>query len=352
LGAIHLVRLQKELEFRRKLVPDLARSLFKGIVSISLALAGFGVWSLVIGQLAGVVAGVILSWVVFPWLPRLTIDTKLVKSLLRYGFSIVGVDTMAIATDNFDYLIIGRLLGSASLGIYTLAYRLPELLVLNPLWVMASALFPAYAKIQQDRDALRQGFLVTMRFIAFVCVPLSLGLALVADPLVRVVFGEQWLEAIPIVSILAIFVLVRSIGFNAGDVYKAVGRPDILVKLEVLNFIVLVPALLAGAYFGLVGIALGHLLAGLVRMIADLITASRFIEINFKDILLQLKPSFMAGLVLIAFTVSGLYLTTNTIPLFQLITAMVMGAIGYLSLLWLLERDSLLKMSRIVGLPV
>ncbi len=351
LGSIHIVRLQRELEFRRKLIPDLGRAIVKGIVSIAMALLGFGVWSLVVGQLAGVLVAVVLAWVAFPWRPRLTINTGLAKGLLSYGLSVVGIDGLTIATDNLDYLIIGRIFGNTALGIYTLAFRLPELLVLNPLWVTASAIFPAFATIQDQPAALRRGFLSTVRFVEILSVPLSVGLMMVADPLVRVTFGEQWLSAIPIVRILALFVLVRSIGFNAGDIYKAVGRPDILVKLEVLNMVVLVPALWIGSYFGLVGVAFGHLIASLVRMVADLVVATRFVKVSLLDILRQLKPSFLGGLVLILLVLPALYLTAAASPLLRLVVVTIVGAMGYLGTLWVLERESLLRVARMIGLP-
>jgi PST family polysaccharide transporter len=287
---------------------------------------------------------------VFPWRPGLTIDFKLARGLLKYGIPVVGVNALTITTDTLDYLIIGRVFGNTALGIYTLAFRLPELLVLNPLWVMANAVFPAYASIQDQPEALRRGFLTTVRFVEIMSVPLSLGLMLVADPLVRVIFGEQWLEAIPIVRVLALFVLVRSIGFNAGDVYMAVGRPDILAKLELLNAVILVPALWVGTYFGLVWVAVGHLLAGIVRMVIDLFVAARFVNVSVKDILLQLKPSFISGVPLVFFVGSSLYLTTNVPPFIRLVLAITVGAVGYLGMLWFLERESLLRLARRVGL--
>ena len=351
LGSVHIVRLQRELEFRRKLVPDLGRSIVKGVVSIGLALTGFGVWALIVGQIAGVVIGVILAWIVFPWRPRLTINFGLASGLLRYGLALVGVDALNIATDNLDYIIIGRVFGNTALGIYTLAFRLPELLVLNPLWVMAGAVFPAYATLQEHPETLRRGFLATVRFVEILCVPLSLGLMLVADPLVRVIFGEQWLAAIPIVRILALFVLIRSISFNAGDVYKAVGRSDILVKLELLNMVVLVPLLLFGSNFGLIGVAIGHVLASVVRMVADLIVASRFIKVSVADILLELKPSFLGGAALTLLVFSGLYLTVEAAALVRLLVTIPLGAAGYLGVLWLLERETIIKVGRMIGLP-
>ena len=351
LGSVHIVRLQREMEFRRKLIPDLGHSIFKGIACMGLAWLGAGVWSLVVGQLVGVIAGVILAWAAFPWRPRLVVNTRLAAGLLGYGMSVVGVNGLAIATDNLDYLIIGRIFGNTDLGIYTLAFRLPELLVLNPLWVMAAAIFPAYATIQDQPEILRRGFLATVRFVEILCVPLAVGLALVADPLVRVAFGEQWLAAIPIVRILALFVLVRSIGFNAGDVYKAIGRPDILVKLEVFNMMILVPALWFGASFGLVGVACGHLLASLVRMTADAVIAARFIRLGLKDILLQLRPSFLGGVALALGVLPGLYLTADALPVVRLAVAIPIGAASYLGVLWFLEQASLLRIGRMLGLP-
>lgn len=349
LGAIHIIRLQRELDFRRKLIPDLGRAVIKGGVSIGMALLGFGVWALVVGQLAGVVASVGLAWVAFPWRPRLRVVAAQVKSLLRYGLSVVGVDALTIATDNFDYIIVGRFFGDTALGIYTLAFRLPELLVLNPLWVMAGAIFPAYSKIQNQPAVLQKGFLTTIRVVEMVSVPLALGLAIAADPLVRTVFGDQWLSTIPIVRILALFVLVRSIGFNAGDVYKAIGRPDVLVKLEMLNMVVLVPALWFGARYGLVGIAWGHLGASVVRMVADLLVAAKFVDIRLKALMAQLIPSFLAGMVLLLLAVPVLWATVGLSPLVQLVLVGGAGALGYIIPLWFLERETIQKLFSTLG---
>ena len=303
LGSIHIIRLQRQLAFNRKLVPDFGRSLAKGGVSIGLALAGFGVWSLIWGQIAGVITAVILAWIVYPWRPRIHIHRKLARGLLQFGSTLLLVNILDAIISNADYLVIGRTLGAESLGIYTLAYRLPELLILNLLWVVGAAIFPAYAKIQNQPDVLRQGFLTTVRYIEMISVPLCLGLFVVADPLVRVAFGEQWLEAIPIVRILALFVLVRSIGSNVGDIYKATGRPNVLAKLGLVNVVPLMLALWYGSFYGLIGIALAHLVNGFFRTFMRLWMASRLIQVSWFDILRQLQPAFISGMALLLFAV-------------------------------------------------
>ncbi len=349
-GSVHVVRLQRELEFQKKLIPDVGHSIIKGVVSIGLALLGFGVWSLVIGQMAGAITSVALSWIVFPWRPRLSIKPRLARALLGFGVSVIGVDVISVVYDNLDYLIIGRMFGNADLGIYTQAYKLPELLVLSMLWVMTKALFPAYAKMQDDPDALRRGFLTTIRLVQIICLPISLGLVIAARPIVLVAFGDQWLAAVPIVRVLALFALVSSIGFNVGDVYKAVGRPDILVKLELFTLALLVPTLIFGARFGLIGVAIGHLMVSLVHMIVRLFIATRFVRVTLWEIAAQLVPASLAGGALAALAVPALLLTDGIGAFFQLIIVALAGAMGYLSVLWLVERESVLRVMRVIGL--
>jgi PST family polysaccharide transporter len=349
LCGVHSALLQRELAFRRKIVPDLSRSLVKGIVSIGLALAGAGAWSLVIGQVASAAVGMVASWIVYPWRPRLHVDAAAARGLLLFGLSVLGIDAISVVTDNLDYLIIGRALGSADLGIYTLAYRLPELLVLNVLWILAAVLFPTYSMVKDQPDTLRSGFLVSLRYIELVLMPICLGLLIAADPIVRVAFGDQWLDAIPVVRVLALFALVNSIGFNVGDVYKAIGRPDILIKIELATLALLVPVLLIGVRYGILGVAYGHLVVATTHMIVRLGMAMRFVKISPGDIAAQLRPSVLAGAVLGVFALAAGEWTRDQLPLVQLAAVGFGGALGYLVTLWTIERETLRRASRLLA---
>jgi PST family polysaccharide transporter len=349
LGSVHIVRLQREMDFRRKLIPDLGQSIAKGVVAISLALTGAGVWSLVFGQLAGAVASVVLAWIVYPWRPRLSIDSSITAPLLRYGMAVIGIDSLTVITDNMDYLLVGRIFGDTALGVYTMAYRLPELLIINVLWVMGAVVFPAYSAIQDQMDELRQIFLTTIRIVEILVIPLCLGLFITADPLVRVAFGEKWLETIPILRVLSIYAWILSIGFHAGGVYKAIGRPDISVKLSLLNLAMLAPALLFGSRYGLIGIALAHMIIAFLRTMMRLIVANRYISISIGDILLQMKPAILGGISLASLATPVLYLTSGLSPLPRLFAIALAGAAGYFGSLWLVERESLLGLGQMIG---
>lgn len=349
LGSIHTNWLVRDLDYRRKLIPDLGGALTKGVVSIGMAYLGYGVWSLVFGQIAGAVASVILVWIILPWRPRLSLDRTVANSLMKFGASVTVIDIITEITDNIDYVIVGRIFGLVPLSIYTLAYRLPEMLLIGNLWVMGGVVFPAFSNVQDRPNELRRGFLASVHFVELIAVPICLGLLIAADPIVRVVFGEQWLETIPVLRVLAIYAWVYSLGYHAGGFYKAIGRPDILLRLSILTLIIIIPALLIGSRFGLIGVAMGHLVAILIRRLISLALATRFVNVSIRDIFGELRSSFLAALVMapIVFAVSRF--TLNLGPFLQLGFIVLSGAVSYLGVLWWLERDNFMRLLRIVN---
>jgi len=348
LGSVHVNRLVRELDYRRKLIPDLGSALIKGAISIGLAYLGYGVWSLVFGQISGAMASVVLVWIILPWRPRLTLDRRVAGGLMKFGISVTGIDIINEITDNIDYVIVGRIFGLVPLSIYTLAYRLPEMLLIGNLWVMGGVVFPAFSTIQDRPNELRLGFLASVRIVELIAVPICLGLLIAADPIVRVVFGDQWLDAIPVLRVLAVYAWVYSLGYHVGGFYKAIGRPDILLRLSILTLIILVPSLLIGARFGLIGVALGHLIAVLIRRIISLILATRFVNVSMADIFGELKPSFFAALVMVPVALAVLYLTISLNPFLQLTLIMLSGVISYLGVLWWIEKENLLRFARMI----
>lgn len=347
-GAVHVVWLLRDLDYRRKALPEMGNSLVKAVVSIGMALAGYGVWSLVAGQIAGAAASVILVWILLPWRPRLSIDRGIAASLFKFSSSIVGSDILTVFIDNVDYLIVGRVFGLAALGVYTFAYRLPEMLVIGNLWILGTIAFPAFSSIQDKPDEMRRGFLGSVRIVELIVTPIALGLILAADPLVRVVFGNEWIEIIPILRVLAVYAWIYSIGFHVGGIYKAVGRPDILVKLSIFSIIIIVPALLLGAhYFGVIGVAYGHLFAVIIRRAVSLFFATRFVNVTLAEIFEQIRASLFAGLAMAIVVLALLYLTSSWSALPQLLSVAFAGALVYLGLLWRTERENFLRFTSV-----
>jgi PST family polysaccharide transporter len=192
--------------------------------------------------------------------------------------------------------------------------------------------------------------LASVRFVELIAVPICLGLLIAADPIVRVVFGDQWLDAIPVLRVLAVYAWVYSLGYHVGGFYKAIGRPDILLRLSILTLVIIIPSLLIGAKFGIIGVAIGHLVAILIRRIISLALATRLVNVSILDIFGELRSSFLAALVMapIVFAVSQLTLGLN--PFVQLGLIVLSGAISYLGVLWWIERDNFMRLLRMVNL--
>ena len=246
---VHSNLLRKGLEFKRKFVPDLSRSLAKGIFSILFAVLGFGAWSLVFGQVLGTLTTVITYWQVFSWKPSFHFNWSLGRSLLSYGMHLVAVDSLAMLLLNLDYLFVGRFLGAEALGVYSLAFRMPDLLITQFCTSVSAVLFPVYVKMRDNAQSLGHGFLVTMRYVSMVTVPLGLGLALVSRPFVLIFLTEKWVEAIPVIQAISIYAMFLSLAYNAGSLYKATGKPYILTRLGFVRLIMLAPALYFAIFY-------------------------------------------------------------------------------------------------------
>lgn len=347
-GSVHVVWLMRELDYRRKFIPDMGNTLVKVIVSIGFALSGAGVWALVFGQLLGSLTSVILLWVVNPWRPRFIIHTDMIGSLMKFGSSIVTGDILSVFIENIGYIIVGRMFGVAQVSIYTLALRLPEILLIGNLWVMSGVIFPAFSSIQHKPDEMRRGTLMSIRLIQILAVPIAFGLFLAADPIVRVVFGEQWLDVIPLLRGFAIYAWIYSIGYQVGDIYKAIGRPILIVWLDVLTLLVIVPALLIGSTYGLVGIVGGHVFTVFVRRFVGFIMAARFVKITMFDISRELTPSLAGGVVMVAVVLIVMAFVEGMNPFIQLSLIVLAGAVTYGAILWRLERDNMMRLVKIV----
>jgi PST family polysaccharide transporter len=349
IGSVHKALLQRDMKFGKKLIPEMGNTLIKGGFSIGLAMTGFGVWSLVFGQLAGVSISAFLFWMVVPWRPHFSMRVGIAGQLFKYGFSIMTDRAFTTIADSFDYVLIGRFFNTAALGIYTLAYRLPDLLIINTLGVLAAVFFPAFASIQNQQDVLVKGFLSTTRYVQLLVTPLCLGIFVAADPIIRVIFGEQWLQSIPIMQILSLYALALSVGFHVGDIYKAIGRPDILLKLAIPILVIRLTSLWIGSQYSLIGIAIGHLVAAIIEVILRAIVTINVMKVSLREILKQLT-AFVGGMGLLTFAMPVLYLTQDTLPVLRLVSVVIAGAAGYIGTMWFLERDAILKVISMLGI--
>jgi PST family polysaccharide transporter len=348
LGDIHGWILRKRLEFGRTIVPDFMSAITKGLASIIFAALGFEAWSLVWGQIAGAIASSIAMWFITPWNPSFEFDFGMAKGLLSYGVHIVGVAFLAMLLQNLDYLLVGRYLGAEALGVYTLAYRLPDLVVLQFARILSTVLFPLYTRMRDIPGSLARGFYLTTRYVSLVTLPLGIGLALVAKPFILVAFTDKWVDAIPVLQWLAIYSMLLSLAYNAGSAYKAEGRPQVLTWLSIIRLTMLFPALWWASTSARSIVAVGWMQA-LVAFIAggiNLFAAARLLGLPLRELGDAIFPAIMAAAFMSAATLGVLALTASMSSLWQLVLSVAAGGIAYVGSLWVFKRDMLLTLIR------
>jgi len=344
IGNTHGAMLQKGLRFRQRFIPDLLSSLFKGATSIVLALFGFGVWSLVLGYVVGSGIQSAINWWLMPWRPRFRFYMDRARSLGGYGIHLLILNAFGIILDQADQLVIGTLLGAVQLGYYTIASKIPEMIIANFSLVLTKVLFPTYAKIKDDPPMLSKSFLTTTKFTAYITVPAGVGMAAVAPELVRVVFGYKWEPAIPLLQVLALLGTAFTLPWAAGDVYKAIGRPDLFTKLLLLETVYTFPLIyLLGIQSRLAVMAsLANLISALISMFVRFGVITRLLPVHFREILLTLRSPILSGAVMFVAVTVWSKLAEDVLPdIVVLASAILVGAIVYLGLLYWMERKDL-----------
>jgi PST family polysaccharide transporter len=340
LSNVHGALLRKHLAFRSSVAPELTRSLVKGVASIALAVGGFGAWALIGGTLAGALAAIPVYWIVLPWRPRLLFDRGAAAALIPFGGNLAAVNTLGAAVRNLDYVIVGRVLGATALGTYTLAFRLPDLLIRNLVAVLGQVLLPIYAKLRDERSEVGAAFATTSNYIVAVTAPMAVGLSLLAKPVVIAAFSAKWLDVVPVVPPICLYALFVSVSFNIGDLYKALGRPDVLKRLALVRLVLAAPALWAGATVVGTPAAVGWAQAGIAfaSMAIELGVARATFGLPIRIALAGTAP------VILACAAMALAVRAVEVPLagesavLQLAAGVVAGALVYAIALCLLAR--------------
>lgn len=341
LGNTHDALCQKELRFRARLVPETALTVGKGVVAVALAFAGFGVWSLVWGQLAGLAFQAAALWRIVPWRPGGRFPSDLVGPLTAYGRGIIVVNVLAAVVHHADLVVVGRMLGTTALGFYQMATKVPEVTVTLAVWVVGKVLFAAFSRAHAAGRGLARGYLTALRYVSLLTVPAAAGLCLVARPLVQVLFGADWLPAVPILRALAVYVGLRSLGSHAGDVLKATGRTGLLAGLAVAKAALLVPALvLAGRVSGQ---TVAMTLAGVtgVTALVNLVVVSRLVDVRARQMAGALAGSFAGAAAMVAAVAAWGVLGPELAPAAELAVQVVLGAVVYAAVALSIDQEAL-----------
>ncbi|HSC92511.1 MAG TPA: MOP flippase family protein [Gaiellaceae bacterium] len=289
LGTTQAALLTREMDFRSLELRVMAGSFVGGIVGVAVAAGGGGAWALIGQQLAIVSVSTALLWRFSPWRPTFRFSRQSIRELGGFSGQVFGARLLFYANRNVDAILIGRFLGAKALGAYALAYNV----MLSPLsrlaWPIQTVFFPAFASIQDDRERMARMWLRVNRLVAAVTVPAMAGLVVVAPEFVRVVLGDRWSSAIPVIQVLAVVGLLQSLQSLNSSILQATGRAGILLWYSFVALTLSLVGFVGGLHWGIVGVAAGYAVASVfIESYYTLLTA-RALDLPFRSVLANLS---------------------------------------------------------------
>jgi PST family polysaccharide transporter len=339
-GQVQAAILQRDLRYRERAVVNIVRACVRATVSVILAVAGNGAWAIAIGLLAGELAGLAAAWVFVPLLPALRLDRSAVRVMLRFSLALLGLKTLGALLANGDDFVVGSRLGPAALGMFVIAARLPELMIDSVHWIVSSVSFSLYAKTRDHGPAaFRDRMLRALRLVTVFGFSTGTGLAIVAPMAIPLLFSEQWKPAIGAAIFIALGMGLGSIGYASGDIFLAVGRPSVMLKLTAMTTACALTGFWIAAAHGIAAVAAVNLIVEAVFSVAILHLGNRLVGSTWREVLSAMRPALASAVGITCTALPVSLLLPPSLP--ALVATIVAGVVGALLALVVAGRAAL-----------
>jgi len=334
-----VIYFQKDLKFHKKFVLEAGATSANIAVAILYAILFQSVWALVFGELVEQIMRTLISYIIHSHRPLPTIDLGRSRELLSYGKWIFGSGILGFIVSQGDDYVVGWILGAGPLGLYQMAYRLSNAPATEISQVITSVVFPAYSQVQEDQDALEEGYLKTMKLVTFISFPSAVGILITAPVFVRGFLGNEWVSMIRAMQILAVWGLIRSFGSLSGPLFRAVGRPEISTKIGagkvVFLLLTIFPAI---QHWGIEGAAVVVVGGGLLANPVSNYLVIRLVEGSLLDLFWVLIYPFTASVIMFASLIGLQRLLMIGTPMIEFVLLVITGSLVYFLVIFSMDR--------------
>jgi len=339
-----MVVLTRDLIFWQQFVMTVSQKLAGFVVGVTLAFVFKSYWAIVGGTVASQLVGVIVTYLVVPYRPRFSYrHTREI-----WSFSVWLTLGKMINTINwkFDHLMIGSYLGTKSLGFYTVGDNLAAMPTREAIQPLESTLFPGFKHLVHDKTRLRNAYVSAQGLISALALPLGVGFAMVAHPLILLLMGEKWLPVVQVIQVISCVFVLQTIGSQVHPLAMALGETKVLFKRDLISFFIRLPIIIAGMFIaGLMGVVYGRAISGTISLLINMHLISKMIPLS---VLSQLRGNVRSLLSAISMAVALFLIRdltgidgSTTQLIFHLIVLSISGAFVYLFIhfcLWIVMK--------------
>ena len=309
-GLVQITLLTKHIDFKTQLKVSVIATILSGTIGVTMALNGFGVWSLVAQSLSSNLFRTILLWFFNTWRPSLVFSPGALREMFGFGSRLLASGLLDTVFQNIYLVVIGKLFSLVSLG------------------------FPVFSTVQDDSNRMKRGMRKALTTMAFVNFPLMIGLALVAKPLVLVLLTEKWAPCIPYLQLLCMVGLLYPLHVINLNILVAKDHSDLFFRLEVLKKILVVISIAVTYRWGIIAMIYGQIIVSIFAYYLNSYYTGKLINYPFKEQVFDFAPylAMSAVMGIGVYSVQLLPLSSNvTLLFFQVLTGVsIYTAMSYI----------------------
>ncbi len=338
---IHRRLIERKLDFKRLAICEIAAVAGSGLVAVSLAWSGFGVYSLVWQPIAMSIISLVAYNVGIRWRPDFAFSYRAIKDLFVFSVKMKAAKTTGYLGRNVDFLILSKAFDPTLYGLYTLAYRILFFPVRRIGRVIGEMLFPTFSRIQDDMRRIRAGVLRSVNLLSLALFPLTIIVAFFSRPLINIFLNSEWLPLADVLYLYTVVGAIMTLERVFVFIFPAVGRPGVVIWLEGASIVLTGIGVLAGSPYGLVGVGVGLLIARSLVLMVNFQMASRMLRITVSDVLSNMAGPAVAA---VGMGVACYYIQRTAavnLSLLPLLVYIGLATLSYLIVLWLTSRKDL-----------
>ena len=337
----------KKMIFKKFFFATLGSTLCSAIVGIAMAYMGYGVWALVGQQLTNTALGTIILWITVQWRPKFIFSLQRLKGLFSYGWKLLISALLDVGYGQLRQLIIGRIYTAKDLAFYNQGHHFPNVIISNINTSIDSVLLPAMSAEQDDKNRIRAMTRRAISISTYIMMPMMMGLAVCAEPTVRLILTEKWLPCVPFLRCFCFtyaFWPVHTANLNA---IKALGRSDLFLKLEILKKIVGLTAVLITMNISVMAMAYSMFVTSILSQIINSWPNKKLLNYNYLAQLKDMMPQILLSLTMGAIVYSIQFAGLNDVA--TLAIQIVTGAVVYTLLSKIFKIESFIYISNAVN---
>lgn len=317
----------RHMMFRKFFWSTLWGTLGSAIFGVAAAYMGLGIWSLVIQYMSNSLIDTLVLWFTVKWRPKKLFSFLRLKGLFSYGWKILVASLIRTGYKEVRGIVIGKVYSADDLAHYSKGKSFPSLVVTNIYTAVQTVIFPTMSKVQDRKNVLKSMTRRVIRIHSYVLLPMLIGLALVAEPLIYLLLGKEWLLCVPFLQAFCILSAFEPIQTANLQAIKAIGRSDIYLKLEIIKKVVGIIVLFVSLRWGVWAIAVGEIITEALSAVVNIYPNKKTIGYTYfeqlKDFLNNIIPLAAMAVVVIA---------TGLLPvgaLLKLVLQVMAGVVTY-----------------------